>query len=151
MIGKCEVCGKEINYPPSRIKRFCSRVCYRKNPPQYWLGKTIPKKAKDKMRLAKLGIISPKKGKHYPNLCGENHWNWKGGKSKSERGYIIIKIKHPNSVAGYYPEHRLVMEKHIGRFLRTDEIVHHINGNKLDNRIENLQLTNRSNHAKLHK
>lgn len=48
-------------------------------------------------------------------------------------------------------EHQIIMEKHIGRKLKKDEVVHHIDGNKRNNEISNLLLTTRSEHAKIHK
>lgn len=76
---------------------------------------------------------------------------WKGGICKTVNGYIKILIpEHPYASFGYVVEHRLVMEKNIGRYLLPNEIVHHINHIKDDNRIENLQLMEKLDHDLFH-
>lgn len=64
----------------------------------------------------------------------------------STDGYWLV----PNPDGGDIKEHRLVMEQSLGRKLLPTEIVHHINHNPLDNRIENLQVVSRSEHNDLH-
>lgn len=84
------------------------------------------------------------------NLCvdrsGSNNPRWIGGKIE-HRGYIMVRCpEHPRAKAnnGYVFEHILVMEDHLGRKLIEQENVHHKNGQKTDNRLENLELWSRS-------
>jgi len=92
-------------------------------------GRKHTKEAKEKMRQ-----------KHFKN------------KKTTQYGYILIYApKHPLANRNYVREHRLLIEKHLGRYLTAKEIVHHINGIKNDNRLENLALLkNSSEHMKIH-
>lgn len=68
---------------------------------------------------------------------------WKGGRIKTSHGYIgILSEEYPTmrSKTGYVPEHRLVMARYLNRPLENWESVHHIDGNKENNDISNLQL-----------
>lgn len=75
---------------------------------------------------------------------------WKGGKKLDTRGYVLVKHNSSTRSDGYIQEHRLVMEQHLNRKLLPDEQVHHINGDKQDNRLENLEVLSVSEHMRLH-
>lgn len=75
-----------------------------------------------------------------------------GHRKKRIDGYIGLYFpNHPAANKdGYLMEHRYVMERHIGRALKDNEVVHHINSNRVDNRIENLKLMTITEHASFH-
>ena len=66
----------------------------------------------------------------------EEHPNWKGGRYIHTSGYVMLRV----SCGSYRREHRVVMEATLGRPLTHLEVVHHLNGDKQDNRPVNLEL-----------
>ena len=117
----CVICGKKISRPPSQYSRpsdrtVCSRRC----------AGALPKLA---------GVNRKRKND------GEGKWNLGGyiAISKSVLTPEELTLMR-NDNLHYVLEHRLVMAKHLGRPLETNELVRHMNGKKTDNRIENLVL-----------
>lgn len=70
---------------------------------------------------------------------GENHHAWNGGRYLEPSGYARVLVED-GSGKKYAAEHRVVMSMHLGRELLPEETVHHVNGVRDDNRIENLEL-----------
>jgi len=84
---------------------------------------------------------------------GKNNPRWKGGKTKDGHGYIYVhNPNHPYAINnGYVKRSRLIMEQILGRYLLPEEIVHHRNETKNDDRAENLKLFScRGEHISFH-
>lgn len=116
-------------------------------------------------KVATLGLCNP----HYQRLkkngdlqidrpvnCKSGAFNpkWRGGEIKIHDNRTLIYVPdHPypsHSGGKHVLRYRLVMEKHLGRYLLPHEVVHHKNGDCTDDRIENLELLNQAEHARIH-
>jgi hypothetical protein len=115
----------------SRLKMRSSKIGKRNN--RY--GTKHTDATKQKMSLARSEWCA----ENTESLRGANSGSWKGGASIDSHGYRIVKCYgHPYNNNDYVKEHRLVVEKRLHRFLVPSEVVHHIDGNKLNNKASNL-------------
>jgi len=135
----CKICGKKFSASPSRIKtkKYCSNPCRNKSMIGGHIGKEIQKGQH----------LSPKtefkKGQPCPNFKG----------FINVAGYIYIyqPKNHRATKNGYVKRSILVAEKTFNHSLKDNEIVHHINKNKSDDRPQNLIIMTRNKHMALHK
>ena len=138
MIRNCQVCNKEFRTYPSKIKigrgKYCSKECCLSV-----TNKALEENGR-KTRFNKQRTPHNKQGYTYTISRS-------GGKK-----YILIHSpEHPNcSKKGYIREHRLVMEEHLERLLEKDELVHHIDGDTLNNSIDNLMVVSDKEHRQIH-
>lgn|SRR5699024_905728 len=127
----CEMCGEYFRTKKSHIKRrkTCSRNCSGERKKIFYKGNKNPNYGN---RLEK----NPMYKGSYITSHGYRALNRPDDKNANKYGYVL--------------EHRMIMSNELGRPLSDEEIVHHIDGNKLNNRISNLEVMDRSSHSSLH-
>ena len=142
----CLSCGKELKlemfhgwFEFNRAK-FCSRECYLRKHKKTFV-EVLCTHCKKPFRK-----VSTSKTQTCSTHCSYEIRRVIGGKYTTVQGYIAVK----QSDGRYVLEHRILMEAKLGRKLLPNEQVHHINGNKQDNREENLVVITNSEHQHLH-
>lgn len=158
----CQYCGKSFEKVKSQAKQYRKSFCCREHK-YLWARANLINKLE--LSCSNCGVVfrrrhDAKIGRNtfcsrkcqYELHRGENSTFYKGGRYKNDKGYVLVlATDHPRKVAGQYVyEHVLKTEKHLGRYLEKNEHIHHINGIKDDNRLENLQIVTPQEHMKIH-
>lgn len=116
-------------------------------------AKERSRRYRQRKRDKKYGPNAPdQRGRQGNSPRGEQHYRW-NDRLISSQGYVLVRVPkdHPLHVGnGYAYEHRMVASTILGRMLASDDIVHHVNGDRADNRPENLQVLQRGEHNHLH-
>jgi hypothetical protein len=144
----CLICGKKfyVPYSDNRIKnnipiKYCSHKCT-------GIGLRTGKNVKCKYCGKEFYTT---RNEFCSHECAQKYKSENmRHKTYYENGYVIEYDKNYNK-KGNVKQHRKIMEEYLGRKLTDNEIVHHINGIKSDNRIENLQVMTRSEHSSMHR